>query len=112
MTTATQTVRRPGSISSPIAHVSPLQSIEAVAGDEEPIDKTSDFFDEPSVFDGGSICFSDKLQWQVQEPMSHIEPQRTNVPCEARQIFSAICLEEPHNKHPSGERAVIKIKFQ
>ena len=112
MTSANQTTRHPGSISSPTAQASTLRPIDAVAGDQEPSDETSNFIDEHSVFEGGSICFSDKSQWQVQKPMSYIELQRTDVPCEARQVFSAICLEDPGAKHSSGEKAIMKIKFQ
>ncbi|KAH4066842.1 hypothetical protein HBH50_143790 [Parastagonospora nodorum] len=67
---------------------------------------------EDHAFDGQIFTFSDKSRWQIEAPLSQIAPQQTRSPCEARQVFTAACIEDPSEIYGALDLAVIKIKFQ
>jgi len=64
------------------------------------------------VFDGQIFTFSDKSRWQIEAPLSEVALQQTRSPCEARQVFTATCIEDPSEIYGALDLAVIKIKFQ
>ncbi|EAT81183.1 hypothetical protein SNOG_11475 [Parastagonospora nodorum SN15] len=55
---------------------------------------------------------STQSRWQIEAPLSQIAPQQTRSPCEARQVFTAACIEDPSEIYGALDLAVIKIKFQ
>jgi len=66
--------------------------------------------DEP--FEATTVQFPDGSRWVMADPLSQINLQQTCSPCEARQVFTALCLEDPTTRHIRGEEAVIKTKFR
>jgi hypothetical protein len=70
----------------------------------------SEYDDE--VFKDTLVQFTDGSRWLIQKPLSNLKLQQTHSPCEARQVFTAQCLEDPMNKHEHNQQAVVKIKFQ
>ncbi|KAI4912192.1 hypothetical protein J4E85_011126 [Alternaria conjuncta] len=52
---------------------------------------------------------ADKTRWKILKPLSLLEFQEDFSPCEARQVYTCVCLDEPWKD--VGE-CIVKIKFQ
>jgi hypothetical protein len=62
-----------------------------------------------AYFVGKHFNISDGTRWQIRAPLSHITLQQVFSPCEARQVYTATCVDEPWKSY--GE-VVVKVKFQ
>lgn len=63
-------------------------------------------------FIGQMMNFADGSRWLLQEALSQIALQQNVSPCEARQVFTAVCVDDPLGRYRDIGEAVIKIKFQ
>jgi hypothetical protein len=63
-------------------------------------------------FEGQVFEFPDQSRWLIDRPLSDMAIQQTCSPCEARQVFTAICTADPRGFYIGIEEAVIKVKVQ
>lgn len=112
MTTSTQTVHTLSACSSPIACTSSLPEDSGAAAAQAPTSTPSIKHSEQGVFEDCTIGFPDQSHWVIKEPLSRITMQRTDSPCEAKQVFSALRVKDSSDSSMKDEEAVIKIRFQ
>ncbi|KAF2277877.1 uncharacterized protein EI97DRAFT_465993 [Westerdykella ornata] len=62
-------------------------------------------------FEGRIITCEDGSSWKIAAPVSSPRYQRVNSPCEATQVYTCICVEDPTGNH-DGLEAVVKVKYQ
>jgi hypothetical protein len=63
-------------------------------------------------FEGQIVAFPDDSQWRIGSPLSSLALQQTFSPCEARQVFTATCVDDPLGIYDDMQKAVVKLKFQ
>jgi len=63
--------------------------------------------DNPYV--GKIFRIADNARWKILAPLSKLQFQDEHSPCEARQVYTCVCLDEPWKD--LGE-CVVKVKFQ
>ena len=67
---------------------------------------------EVSFFEGLIVHLADKSQWEIMEPLSEPKYQDVIAPCEATQVFTCICVEDPQGAWTEVPEAVVKVKYQ
>jgi hypothetical protein len=67
---------------------------------------------QPCTLKGHEFVCRDESRWKVGERLSARKLQQEYSPCEARQVFTATCVDDPEEKHPSSREAIVKIGYQ
>lgn len=79
---------------------------------------TSDFLNEVPVpienggFLGTVIRFKDGSCWKLTKALSKTAYQRRQPPFEARQVFTCVCMKDPHHNYDGIKEAVMKVRYQ
>jgi hypothetical protein len=61
---------------------------------------------------GATFSLNDKSEWRIGNALSAKVYQRSNPPCEARQVLECICIGDPNGQYTNVNLAIVKVKYQ
>ncbi|KAH3911336.1 hypothetical protein HBH56_133530 [Parastagonospora nodorum] len=63
-------------------------------------------------FLGIAVRFRHGSCWKLNRAVSEVKYQHGEPPYEARQVFEAVCVEDPKGLHNNAQEAMVKVKYQ
>lgn len=67
---------------------------------------------ENTGFANHTVSLTDGSRWKILAPLSKRKYQQVVPPCEATQVFTCVCVEDPRRDYEGISEAVIKVKYQ